>query len=626
MAEKLSMKRIFITLVILLSVIVNFIPSNVYALTQTRAVNGAATILSGSVTYAGAGTTGTFADLNSDDGDNSYVANADYEANKIVYPMQTFSTAVSHINSVTIYLKGKCIDSGGTGGNAAIYNGVTSITQYMGGYAGGAYNLLSYTWTTDPLAGGDWTAAHINSYKWGFYQNILATNITYMYISIDYDPLVVPLVTATAPTTYTGTSATLIGNITGTGGVTPDNYGFVWGTVDQGDPGNFAPADGIGGWTKGWAVGAGSYGVAQYTHATGATLVINTTYYIRFAAHNSIGWEYSSVVSFRTLANPSITTLAATNIASSVARFNASVVDDGKLGGGENCTVDFVYVAGNYATYALISGDGAHLHVAVTGTHNTGGLPYYDITGLALGTQYSFAASITNSISTQYGNPALQFTTETAVNVPTNFIAIPTSTTVSLSWVKGVGAANTFIRYDTSTYPILTTGGLATVYAGVGNSYLVTGLTPGQNYYFSAWGLTTGFYSASYISVLATCLSTDPAVVPTLPIPTTPGSWNLTPSTSAISNMPFSEFANYFADAYDMPQTTMWYGLIIMFSVGAGLFVYWRGNNNLLAAMLVCAIGLAIGAIVWGLVYLWVLVFFLMAGVAMIFFGWRYPN
>lgn len=618
-----KLNSVLLSLILVITVIVSLIPIPVYADTQDRTLSSEGYQTDG--TYSGGAL--DYTNLNADGGGYMYI-------NTIAAQYHCWNTTDTAVSGTITNIRWSFKDQ--VGGNQSF---VTPYVRISGvNYYGTEVNITHlsmteryYDWANNPSTGTAWTAAAYNAAQFGLKVSstslLFSYFVTWTYVTITYTPPTVPSVTATAPTTYTGTSATLVGNITATGGETPDNYGFVWGTTDQGDPGNLTPADGVGGWTKGWSVGAGSYSVAQYTHATGATLTKNTTYYIRFAAHNSVGWEYSSVVSFRTLTDPSISTLAATYVASTTARLNASVTDDGKLGGGENCTVTFIYKANagaHYANYAAILGAGG-TEVVATGTYNTGGLPNYDISGLSVSTNIDFAVKITNSVSTQYGS-VLYFTTESGVFVPTNFVAIPTSTTISLLWVKGTGASNTFIRYDTATYPTVVSGGLGTIYAGTGNSYLYSGLTPGQTYYFTAWGLTSGTYSASYVTVAATCLAASSTAIPTLPQPNTPGSWNLTPSTTAIADIPLAPFVNYFADSYEMPDTTMWYGLIITFAVTLGLFVYWRGNKNLMGAMLVCAMVLAIGAVSWNLVYLWVLVFFLMAGIGMAFFGLRYPS
>ena len=622
------MKRLKFTLLpvlLIVAIFISFIPLPVYAATQDRAIQGEGSATDGS--YVGGAA--DYTNLNSDDSGTSILRMSGSGAWYHCYDMQNFATSVSKINSVTLYTKAASnIDSGASLANYVRISGSNYYGTTSSVFA--AWNTYSTTWTTNPATGLEWTTATINAAEFGFRGGTGAAtvcDITYMYILIDYNAATVPTVTTSAASgiIYDGQhKATMNGVVTDDGGLTIDYYGFVWDTSDKGDPGNNDPSTPPGTWSNGWKSGAGDYGENSFSYQiTG--LIISTTYYYRAAAHNSLGWSYGSAISFRTLGNPSITTLAATSVVSTTARVNASVTDDGKEGGGENCTVVFVYVANagaHYANYAAILGAGG-TEVTATGTYNTGGLPYYDLSGLAVSTNYDFSVKITNSVSTQYGG-VLYFVTESGVFTPTNFVAIPTGNSISLLWVKGVGASNTFIRYDTSSYPTAIGGGLGTVYAGTGSSYLFENLTSGQTYYFSAWGLTSGVYSGTYATAMGTCLAESPSTVPNLPAPSTPSSWSLTPSVTSISNLPFFSFVNYFADDFLIPQATIWYGLFIVFSVTAGLFTYWRGNQNLLAAMGVCLLGLIIGSIL-GLVYLWIAVFFLLAGIAMSLFAHRWP-
>jgi hypothetical protein len=349
-------------------------------------------------------------------------------------------------------------------------------------------------------------------------------------------------------------------------------------------------------------------------------LTKNIAYHVRAYAINAIGTSYGSEEDFRTLADPVITTLAATNIVTTTARLNASVTDDGKQGGGEPCTVKFAYTDNTSTTsYAAIMASTVHTEVTATGTYTTGRTPYYDISGLTISHTYNFSDNITNSVSSQYGS-VLSFSTLSDVCAPTSFTASSTSTAISLVWVKGVGASNTLIRYKTSTYPTDILSG-TWIYGGVGNSHPLSGLIPGTNYFISAWGLSGGVYSDNYTTVMVTTLAPG-AETTILAPPATPSSWNQLPSTTTITNLPFYEVVNYFATSYETPNATMWYGLSIFFSVALGFFVYWRGNKNILAAMLAVAIGLAIGALLH-LTMLWILVFFCLVGASMEWFASR---
>lgn len=624
MMKRLS--HILLTLLMIVALAVSLTPQPVYAAVDTLGISGDGTDQNVAGTYGGGAK--NYTNLNSDDDEISYwqgtTAGGGWKYRS--WHTEDF-TSGGTITKVRFTVK---LRASFTGQEIRPYVFIDG-TRYLGDIS--SPGTTSYTefykdWATNPATGSAWTTNEYNNAQFGVGINTgtAVILITYAYISLTYNPATAPVVTTSTASgiLYDGQyKATLNGVVTDTSQLTIDYYGFVWDTSDKGNPGNDDPSTPPGTWTNGWKSSSGNYGTTPFNHQISG-LNKNTTYYFRAAAHNSEGWSYGDTVSFRTLTDPSINTVAATNISASTAQLNSLVTDDGMLGGGASCNVTFVYkenAGAHYANYAAILADGG-TEVKVSGTYNTGNQPYYEISGLTILTNVDYAVKITNSVSTQYG-AVMYFTTKSGVSEPTNLVAIPTDTTISLSWVKGDGASNTFIRYDISTYPSAVTGGMGTIYAGTGSSYLLENLIPGKNYYISAWGLTSGVYSGSYTTVMATCLAEGAAGVPTLPPPGTPGAWTLTPSTSAIQNFPLYDFVNFFADNYRIPQPTMWYGLFVVFAVSLGLFTYWRGNQNLLAAMLATAIGLIIGAIV-GLVYLWIAVFFLMAGISMAWLAQRW--
>lgn len=107
----------------------------------------------------------------------------------------------------------------------------------------------------------------------------------------------VPTVTTQAVSSIAATTATGNGNITATGGSTPDERGIVYSTASHADPGNTAPAASL---YSGLSNSTGSFGTGAFTNSlTGLTS--RTTYYARAYAHNSGGYSYGSEVSFTTI-------------------------------------------------------------------------------------------------------------------------------------------------------------------------------------------------------------------------------------------------------------------------------------------------------------------------------------
>jgi hypothetical protein len=304
-------------------------------------------------------------------------------------------------------------------------------------------------------------------------------------------------------------------------------------------------------------------------------------------------------------------------VAATTARLNGNVTDDGALGGGEDCTVVFVYkdnAGAHYANYAAVLAAGG-TEVTATGTYNTGELPYYDISGLAVSTNYDFAVKVTNSVSTQFGG-VLWFTTESGVSAPSGLKAIPTGSTISLLWAKGSGATNTYIRAKVGSYPTGVSDASSTlVYNGEEGSYLWTGRTVGTTYYFMAWGLSGATFSTDNVTVIATTLPyTTPSV--TVNSLTAPSNWWTTSSPSVFSKLPIYGTVNWVWDTYNIPQGTGWLIIALVFTILGGIAVYAFSHRILVGVISVGGFLTLFGFM--GMIPLWlvfVVVIFIVASV-----------
>ena len=587
-------RKITSSILILLVVVSSFLPTLVYADTSTIYPNNNGSVSSLYNTVNNHTNNYTYVDEVVADDNVSYVINNDttagyHEYKYDVYNFQDFGSGFSSISDVTVYWRGKYDFIAGAQGDE---KGKPLI--YIGAPYYGTEVTLTTSWANystswgaiNPATGVGWTDSDLDNMQVGIAVTGTFTDTvhrghgmcTQVYVIITYVAAVLPSVTTDAVITYSATTATSSGQITATGGATVTDYGFVWDTSDKGDPGNAAPADGIGGWTKGWSIGAGVYPVGTYTHAI-AGLTAGQTYFIRFAAKNSVGWEYASAVSFTTIANPSITTVAASSIAGTTGRINSSVVSDG----GEACTVEFIWVTGvgPYANYAAISADGGHAHVIATGTYTTGNSPYYDLTGLTVtppANPYWFCASITNAASTQYGTP-LSFSTTSGIDPPLSFKAVAGSTTINLIWVKGIGSTSTYIRYKTGAYPANDADG--TLINSTEATYEITGLTMGTTYYFKAWGLS-GTLSGTSITTMCTTLA---AVSGTGSMPTisAPAGWFTISDPTVFSNLPIYGTVNWVFDAYEVPRASGWFTIAIILALMGGIGVYTFSHKILIA-------------------------------------------
>ncbi|MFA5051404.1 MAG: hypothetical protein WC499_04835, partial [Patescibacteria group bacterium] len=131
---------------------------------------------------------------------------------------------------------------------------------------------------------------------------------------------------------------------------------------------------------------------------------------------------------------------------------------------------------------------------------------------LTQGTGYYFRAFAINNDGVGYGSQSTFLT----LPVKPNYLTATTynSTAVMLSWEVGAGADYTVVRYNTgTTYPNTTADGTlaCNVTAGT-NSYILSGLTVGNTYYFSGWSWTSdsgGTGLTAYSSDYSTCTGTS---------------------------------------------------------------------------------------------------------------------
>ena len=591
------MKRLLIILIAIIAQIL-LIAQPVIASTDTLNPDGAGTSSTGDYIGGAANYTNMY-----DSSDATYMKNNTYWGTAYFnWSFDDFSSGYSVINSVTVYMKINTY----YGSLQATYNGTGyGIAQS----SAGTFATKSVVWATNPATGLAWTDSDINSGYFGVAMAVGASTIikvSEFYIVVDYTASTAPIVTTQAVTAITETTATGNGNVTSDGGDTITERGTVISTSANPTTAN----------TKDIAAGT----TGAYTTSIDS-LTKGTTYHVRAYAINGIGTGYGSDVEFTTLDDPTISTVAASQIAATTARLNSNVTFDGN----EACTVTFVYTDGTgFANYAAIDADGDKVETAASGTYTTGQLPYINITSLTTSTTYSFAVKITNSVSTAYGS-VLTFTTSSGISEPESLTAIPYGTSVSLIWPKGAGSTYSLLRYSSATYPTAVTSDTLG-YLGTGNSVEVTGLTEGTTYYWSIWGMSGGTYSDNYTTALCTTLAYDTAVENDIDIetPAENDMWMQSPDTAKLQNIPMlNAVVNLWKDTYSAPDTTIWYFIWFMVGIGGGIVLYNRTSYNLVATFGAELIWFGIGAVV-GLLWLWIIFVLLIIAMGFTVFGHRH--
>ncbi|MER2562493.1 MAG: hypothetical protein ABTQ32_17345 [Myxococcaceae bacterium] len=316
-------------------------------------------------------------------------------------------------------------------------------------------------------------------------------------------PALIPLVTSASTSFISDTSATLNGSATPRGDAT--TAWFRYSTTNPGACndtfGTRTPASG------GTSVGSGNTAQTYTQLLTGLTP--STTYYWCAIAQNAVGINYGTIVTFSTVALPTVVTQAASPVTSTTATLNSSITPNGT-----STTAWFRYSSTDptscndtFGTRVPAS-SGTFMGAGSTPSSNP-----LSISGLLPGNTYYFCAIAQNTIGTQFG-PLLSFTTPP--QVPTVTTAAPTSLSATTGTFNGSanpnGSATTaWFRYSTANPGVCNdafgtrvpaTGGTAIPFGNspVTYSQAVTGLTTGTTYYVCA--IAQNSVGFSYGSVL----------------------------------------------------------------------------------------------------------------------------
>jgi len=245
--------------------------------------------------------------------------------------------------------------------------------------------------------------------------------------------------------------------------------------------------------TGGTLLGTGTTDVAFSETLVGLTQ--GTTYYACAIASNAEGTAFGAVVSFTTLAAPSVTTLSATGVTSSAATLFGTANP-----GGDATTGYFRYATTSPGT----CNDGFGTRAPGTGGSALGAGTSaatfsQSVTGLQPGTTYYYCAIAQNSVGTAYGAVMTLITLAT----PTVTTAAATGVSSTAATLNGQatpngGATTGWFRYGTTDPAgacddlygtrVPATGGTS---LGSGStpapfSQALTGLQPGTTYYFCA--------------------------------------------------------------------------------------------------------------------------------------------
>ncbi|MCX6145943.1 MAG: hypothetical protein NTW25_01645 [Candidatus Kapabacteria bacterium] len=279
---------------------------------------------------------------------------------------------------------------------------------------------------------------------------------------------ITPTLTTTAISSITGITASSGGNVSSDGGNAVTARGVCWNTSTSPTIANSKTIDGT--------------GTGAFTSAlTGLSL--NTTYYVRAYATNSVGTSYGSEVSFTTLDIPTLTTTAISALTGATAISGGSVSNDG------GASVTARGVVWNTSTSPTIA--------LTTKTSNGTGLGAFvsSLTAMSYVTTYYVRAYATNSVGTAYGNE-VSFITNASSVVRTMDVFYLTSAKAFVSGEtisdSGVPVTASGVVIGTSTTP--TIGSEDSVLISSGLSYFsrtITNLSPSAKYFIRTFSINT---------------------------------------------------------------------------------------------------------------------------------------
>ena len=280
-----------------------------------------------------------------------------------------------------------------------------------------------------------------------------------------------PTVSTVAATNVAMESATLNGNVSSDGNANITERGFYWSSTDN------TPDDGD------YVVSVS--GTTATFNETISGLNPDTRYYFCAFASNSEGTSTGAVLEFRTpqeLSAPTVSTVAATNVAMESATLNGNVSSDGNA----NITERGFYWSSTNNT----PDDGDNV-VTISGTTGTF---TETITGLNPDTRYYFCAFATNSEGTSTGD-VLEFRTSQELSAPTVSTVSATNVAMESATLNGNvtsdGNADVTERgfYWSSTDNTPDDGDNVVMVSGTTGTFneTITGLNPDTRYYFCAF-------------------------------------------------------------------------------------------------------------------------------------------
>lgn len=362
-------------------------------------------IVSGSHASAGSGLGEYTCSMNNLSANTTYYVRAYAKNSKgVAYGEEkSFTTLDFDLPEVTTADVTNIAQTTAKGGGTVTSDGGTAVTERGVCWSTSHNPTVSGSHTASGTGTGDFTCDitnltastlyYVRAYAKNSKGTVYGEEVSFTTLAIPPDP---PTVSTGSVTNITTTSATGSGNVTHDGGSAVTERGLCWGTSHN-------PT------ISGQHIAAGS-GTGNFTE-TMTHLTVNTKYYVRAYATNSVGTSYGDEVEFTTLtvSVPGVTTANVTNIGNNSATGGGNVVSDGGATVTE-CGICWSTshnptISGSHATGFIQSGTGSFI---------------VNMTNLTANTTYYVRAYAINSQGTGYGEEVEFKTSQT----PTYIVSV----------------------------------------------------------------------------------------------------------------------------------------------------------------------------------------------------------
>ena len=278
----------------------------------------------------------------------------------------------------------------------------------------------------------------------------------------------IPTLTTANISDITANSASSGGNITDDGGAPITESGICWSTSSNPTISDTHTNDGE--------------GTGSFTSSL-AELNVNTTYYVRAYATNTVGTTYGDEFSFTTQDGiPTLTTTSISNITATSASSGGEITNDGGL------TITARGVCWSTSSSPTIN-DNKTIDSSGTGNFTS------NLAELEVNTTYYVRAYATNSAGTTYGNE-LSFTTKTGLpTITTNDVTAITYNSATsggnITDNGGFAITDRGVCWSLSSAPT-TSDNITSDETGTGSfNSNITGLTANTTYYVRAYAINS---------------------------------------------------------------------------------------------------------------------------------------